>query len=62
MLIILNKIEDAETIIDEAYGLFPKDPYVLNKKGVVLLSYNKPSAAQKYFVKALKLRFEEEFL
>ena len=62
-VIFLNsgKVEEAEEIINIAYALFPKEPHVLNKKGVVLLSKN-PKEALKYFDRALSLRFEEEFL
>ena len=54
--------DDAEIIIDEALEKFPKNPYVLNKKGIILLFERNPVEALKYFNKALKLGFEEEFL
>lgn len=62
VLINSNQIEEAEKIIDIAYILFPKDPYILNKKGVVLLVKGKPKEALKYFDKASRLRFKDEFL
>jgi tetratricopeptide (TPR) repeat protein len=61
-LINFQKLNEAEEIIDLAYALFPRNPYVINKKGVVLLINSKPKEAQKYFEKALKLMFDEEFL
>lgn len=57
-----GKIEEAEKIIDIAYAMFPKNPYILNKKGVVLTCKRNPKEALKYFDKALKLFFQEEFL
>jgi Tfp pilus assembly protein PilF len=62
VLVNSNHIEEAERIIDIAYTLFPKDAYVLNKKGVVLLFKGKPKEALKYFDKASRLRFNDEFL
>lgn len=62
VLVNSNHIEEAERIINIAYTLFPKDPYVLNKKGVVLLFKGKTKEALKYFDKASKLRFHDEFL
>lgn len=56
-----GKLEEAEKIINFAYTLFPKNPYVLNKKGVIL-SGKTPKEALKYFDRALGLRFDEEFL
>ena len=61
-LLNAGQINQAEQIIDIAYGFFPKEPYVLNKKGGLLLVKNNPKKALKYFDKALKLRYEEEFL
>lgn len=62
VLLNSNQVEDAEKIIDTAYIMFPKSPYVLNKKGVVLHVKMKPKDAITYFNRALRLRFEEEFL
>lgn len=62
VLINSNQIENAEKIIDVAYTLFPKNLHVLNKKGVVLLIKRKPKEALKYFDRALRLLFDEEFL
>ena len=62
VLLNTNQIKEAEKTINFAYALFPKNPYVLNKKGVILLTKGKPGEALKYFNKALKLRFSEEFL
>lgn len=62
ILVNTNQIEEAEKIINFAYTLFPKNPYVLNKKGVVLRVKGKPKEALKYFNKALRFRFDEEFL
>ncbi len=63
VVVFLNsgKLEEAEKIINIAYTLFPKNPHVLNKKGVTLISKN-PKEALKYFERALSLRFDEEFL
>jgi len=58
----LREIDEAEKIIDYAYTLFPKHPQVLCKKGVVLLNRKKPKEASKYFDKALRIWFDEEFL
>ncbi|PKP60244.1 MAG: hypothetical protein CVT89_00215 [Candidatus Altiarchaeales archaeon HGW-Altiarchaeales-2] len=59
-----GNIDEAEKIIDIAYTMFPKDPHVLNKKGLVLLckTNHRSKDALKYFDKALKLLFQEEFL
>lgn len=56
--------QTAEGLIDAAGAMFPRDPQVLNKKGVVLLhkTPSNPRAALKYFDKALKLRVEDDFL
>jgi tetratricopeptide (TPR) repeat protein len=62
VLLNTNQIEEAEKIINFAYAHFPRNPYVLNKKGVVLLNKGKPIEAIKYFNKALKFRFNEDFL
>lgn len=63
-VVLLNagQIDQAEEIIDTAYAFFPRHPYVLNKKGVVLRSRKKPKEALKYFDKALKFYYREEFL
>jgi Tfp pilus assembly protein PilF len=57
-----GQIDQAEEIIEAAYIFFPKHPFVLNKKGVVLLTKNQPKEALKYFDKALSLFYQEEFL
>lgn len=57
-----GKIDEAEKIINIAYTNFPKNPYILNKKGVVLLNKRNPREALKYFDKASQLFFQEEFL
>lgn len=54
--------DEAERIIDIAYTLFPRNANVINKKGVVLLCREKPKRALKYFDKALRLWYREEFL
>ncbi len=63
-VVFLNSgnIQTAEEIIDLAYTFFPKNAYVLNKKGVVLLAKKKPKEALNYFDKALRLWRKEEFL
>lgn len=61
-LVNSGQIEEAEKIIDIAYMLFPKNPHVLNKKGVVLLFKGNSREALKYFDRALSLFFEEDFL
>lgn len=62
-VVFLNsgRFEEAEAMINIAYALFPKNPYVLSKKGVTLIIKN-PKEALKYFDRALRLRFDEEFL
>ena len=64
IVVLLNsgQIDEAEKIIDVAYSIFPKDAYILNKKGAVLINKGKPREALKYLDKALKLWFKEEFL
>jgi tetratricopeptide (TPR) repeat protein len=57
----LGNVEEAKKIIDDAAYLFPKDPYILNKMGNILLG-NNPKEAVKYFDKALNLKFDENFL
>jgi len=57
-----GQINQAEEIIEAAHIFFPKHPYVLNKKGAVLLACNRPKEALKYFDKALSLNYQEEFL
>lgn len=57
-----GNIDTAEEIIDLAYTLFPRNAYVLNQKGVVLLQKKKPKEALIYFDRALKLWRKEEFL
>lgn len=62
VLVNSRQIQEAEKIIDVAYTLFPKNPHVLNKKGVVLLCKGNFKEALKYFDRALRLFFDEEFL
>lgn len=64
VVVFLNcgKIGEAEKIIDMAYTMFPKNPFILHKKGVILLNKKNPKEALKFFNKALKLGFKEEFL
>ena len=57
-----GKLDKAEEVIDLAYTFFPKQPYILNKKGVILHAKNNPKEALKYFDKALGLYYQEEFL
>ena len=62
VLINTFRLEEAEKIIDFAYSLFPKNPQILNKKGVLLLAKKQPKKALKYFQMALNLFYQEEFL
>jgi tetratricopeptide (TPR) repeat protein len=62
VMLNLGSISDAEKVIDIAYAMFPKNPQVLCKKGIILLSQKKPKEAEKYFINALRLWFDEEFL
>lgn len=63
-VILMNSghLSEAEEIIDLAYALFPRHPYVLSKKGATLLAKGKPREALNYFEKALKRYYREEFL
>ena len=57
-----GKLDEAEEIIEAAYSILPKNPFIIDKKGLILLSKKNPKEALKYFTKALKLLFREEFL
>lgn len=62
-VVFLNsgRFDEAEETINYAYVLFPRNPYVINKKGVTILAKS-PREAIKYFEKALRYLFSEEFL
>ena len=62
VLLNAGQIDQAEEIIDSAYAFFPRNPYVLNKKGCVLRVRNRPKEALNYFDKALKFYYQDEFL
>lgn len=57
-----GRIDEAEKIIDIAYSILPKNPFIIDKKGLILLSKKNPKEALKFFDKALRLQFREEFL
>lgn len=53
--------EEAEKILDLAYTQFPKNPYVLDKKGVLLSRMDKPAEALRWVEKALAYTYDEDF-
>ena len=62
VLITLKKFDEAEELVNTSYFMFPDHPYILDKTGLLLLIKGKAKQAMKYFERARRLMFQEEFL